>query len=1143
MTVDELIGKWWGKPGGQEKSNFSPFIADLCEVLGVDRPAAAEKGKLGAYEYEGSVPHGSFRTLKGTGAIDLYKRGHFIMEAKQSYLKPEQSQLDLDDGRPQAPSGATYDKTMRDARLQAENYARNLPASEPVAPFLIVCDIGRAFEIYVDTAGNGRGYEFFPDKQSYRIVLTDLGSDTEIARTDKTALELLKAIWTNPRSVDPRFQSAEVTRKVAANLAEVSKYLEDGVRAKRLPEHEKNIAIEETSLFLMRVLFCMFAEDIGLLPRRSFEEFLKEAEGNDRYFADGLRDLFEKMNNADPGNRFSMALKTDVRYFNGGLFEDSKTFPLGGFLVHNLYEAARQNWRRVEPAIFGTLLEQALDAKERAKLGAHYTPRPYVETLVRATIMDVLEPEWEAIEEQIGTLVEPLSLEGEGGAAIAAEGVGGPPPANAEPPPPPLPEGEGLSVALTLAEAFHTKLCTIRVLDPACGTGNFLYVAMELMQALESRVIERIQTLGGEARPHIGPQQFHGLELNPRAAKIAELVLWIGWLRNRLKDDPEAVPEPVLKRSANLNMGRHGRYDAILRLTDTGEPDYDNPLLADWPEADFIVGNPPFIGKGEDMRKHLGDGYVAALLVANPRVAASADFVMQWWDRAAHILVAPGSPLKRFGFVTTNSITQTFSRRVIENYLSSPSKDGAYRSSPPKDGEGDQPQAGGGVTPDETKARQGVPTAPLEGDPSTASGGPPPPATRGEDSLSLVMAIPDHPWTKATRDAAAVRIAMTVAERGSVDGVLREAIAEAKLDSDTPEVVLASAEGRINSDLSVGADATSVEALDANRGISFNGMMLAGQGFKIARKVRDEMRAVTGPALDNVVKPHIGGSELVQKVLDEFVIDFTDLSEKDARQRYPLAYEHILEAVKPERDGKRDKAFREKWWLFGRTRPDIRSFADGIKNFIVTTRTAKHRIFQFLSSDVIPNHEVVVIGSDDEFHLGVLQSAIHCAWAFRAGGTLEDRPRYNKAKVFDPFPFPDPTDAQRAIIGELAEELDETRKLAIAETDRLTMTELYNLREKLRAHASGGEALSDKDQRRATAARAGIVNRLHEQLDAAVADAYGWDEEWAAGTLGPSEIVSRLVALNHQRVEEERQGHIRWLRPDYQIPRFAKTKT
>jgi hypothetical protein len=137
--------------------------------------------------------------------------------------------------------------------------------------------------------------------------------------------------------------------------------------------------------------------------------------------------------------------------------------------------------------------------------------------------------------------------------------------------------------------------------------------------------------------------------------------------------------------------------------------------------------------------------------------------------------------------------------------------------------------------------------------------------------------------------------------------------------------------------------------------------------------------------------------------------------------------------------------------------------------------------------------------------------------------------RYLKSKVFDPFPFPDPTPEQRAVIAELAEELDATRKAALAEVPKLTMTELYNLRERLRAGT-----LDAAGKERAMAARAGIVDRLHDQIDRAVADAYGWPHD-----LPPSEIVARLVALNAERAAEERAGQIRWLRPDYQAPRFG----
>jgi hypothetical protein len=845
-------------------------------------------------------------------------------------------------------------------------------------------------------------------------------------------------MWTEPKSIDPRFMSADVTRAVASRLASVSQYIEEGIRVRsdKLTPRERAEEIEEAALFLMRILFCMFAEDIGLLPKDKFKEFLKRAESNDKLFENQLSDLWVKMGAPNLEPRFAHALEDYVKYFNGGLFsETARTYPLGGFVIHDLYEAARQNWRKVEPAIFGTLLEQALSAEERAKLGAHYTPRPYVETLVRATIMDVLEPEWTAVEES-----------GEDG-------------------------------LLERAQAFHERLSTIRVLDPACGTGNFLYVSMELMQALEARVIETIQTLGGDAEPKVGPHQFYGLEKNPRAAKIAELVLWIGWLRNRLHDDPDSVPQPVLAESANINFGKHGGYDAVLKMNDVGQPDLENPMIPEWPEAEFIVGNPPFIGKGGLMRSHLGDDYVDALQTANARVAASADFVMQWWDRAAHILIDETSSLIRFGFVTTNSITQDFNRRVVANYL------------------------------DE------------------------------ERPISLAMAVPDHPWTEATTDAAAVRIAMTVAQRGKHDGELKEVTLEQPAEAGEPRIALSSVRAPINADLTAGADVTKALPLKSNHGLSCNGMMLAGQGFKVSEGTAKALAAEEGKDVSAVLRGYIGGSELLNHWKRQSVIDFCDFSEEQARRDYPILYQHVLSRVKPERDENRRAALKNRWWIFGEPRKTFRPALAGLERYIGTTETSKHRVFQFIDSKILPDHMIVAIGSGDAFHLGVLQSKIHAEWTLRTGGWLGfgNDNRYSKSKVFDPFPFPDASPEQRTTIAELAEELDSMRKAVLTETDNLTMTELYNLREKLRS----GTEMDEKEQRRATKARAAIVNRLHEQLDQAVADAYGWGEDWKAGKLGPSEIVARLVSLNHERADEEKAGKIRWLRPEYQRPRFG----
>jgi hypothetical protein len=1049
MRIDDLITKWRNRPGGAEQANFSPFIFDLVAALDLPTPEVAEAGVLGEYQFEGPVPGGSNTKIGGHGRIDLYKRGCFVMEAKQSQLRTGEGALpELFEGMVQAPitpAGASYDQLMNRAHAQARNYALNLPADHPSVPFLVVCDIGRVFDLYFDFAGNGRGYGFYPDKQRYRITLDHL--------RDPAIQETFRHLWINPRALDPRIKSAEVTQQVSRRLAEVSKALEasNRYRARELAAIGKESEeIEETALFLMRIIFCMFAEDIGLLPPDSFSTFLEEACDNDDWFERGLSDLWAAMSRPAAQDRFSAAIRGRVRYFNGGLFEGTRTFALTRSDRGELLAAARHQWRNVEPAIFGTLLEQALTPSERARLGAHYTPRAYVERLVDATIMDVLNAEWDEASGEIDRLL------------TSAHVV------------------DRRAAALLRAQAFHERLATVTVLDPACGTGNFLYVAMEAIERLEARVIETIQQLGGTAEPRVGPHQFFGLELNPRAAKIAELVLWIGWLRFRIQNNPDAIPEPVLARGANINFGRHGGYDAVLRRTATGEPDLESALPPEWPEAEFIVGNPPFIGKGAAMRDTLGDDYMRALWRVNPRVPPSADFVMQWWDRAAHILTRPGSKLRRFGFVTTNSITQEFSRRVIAHYLSrSPS--------------GDE-----------------------------------------REPLSLVFAIPDHPWIKSSPDAAAVRVAMTVAERGVQDGRFAKVVRERSLGGDSADMDLDIVQAAINANLSIGVDVSRAEQLKANAGLASNGMLLAGRGFVLSRSEAEHLIRRDGENARAVVRPYRGGAELVRRGEDRFVIDLFGVTEADARKAYPEIYQHLLMTVQPVRAANNRASYRDRWWVFAEPRREIRPALATVSRFIATTETTKHRIFQFVPTDIVPDHMIVAIASDDASHLGVLCSRTHLEWTYANCGllgvaTFEQGHRYTKSRIFDNFPFPNPTPEQRAAIAELAEELDVTRKAALAQVPRLTMTELYNLREALRAGT-----LDAAGQARAMEARAGIVDRLHEQIDRAVADAYGWP-----ANLPPSEIVARLVALNAERAAEERAGHIRWLRPDYQAGRFG----
>ena len=371
---------------------------------------------------------------------------------------------------------------------------------------------------------------------------------------------------------------------------------------------------------------------------------------------------------------------------------------------------------------------------------------------------------------------------------------------------------------------------------------------------------------------------------------------------------------------------------------------------------------------------------------------------------------------------------------------------------------------------------------------------------------------------------------MTVAARGSHDGKLIEIVGEAGLDTDNPVLDERSEIGRINPDLSLGSDITTIAALKANEGLASPGVKLHGSGFIVSPAEAEHLGLGQRAGLEAHIRPYRNGRDLLQRSRGAMVIDLFGLDEKDVRTLFPEVYQHLLKTVKPERDQNRRDSYKRLWWIHGEPRKDMRPALADLQRYIATVETAKHRIFQFLDAAILPDNMLIAIGSDDAFDLGVLSSSMHCLWALGIGGTLEDRPRYNKSQIFDPFPFPDPTPEQRAEIAELAEELDATRKAALAEVPGLTMTEIYNWRDKLRS----GAELSPQDQDKARAARAGIVDRLHQQIDVAVAAAYGWP-----ANLSPSEIVTRLVALNAERAAEEKAGQVRWLRPDYQIPRFG----
>jgi len=1043
VGVEDFIERWTGREGGAERANYQMFLSELCDLLDVERPHPAGADHAhNDYVFERAVRPRESEGATAPKRIDLYKKNAFILEAKQSRLPggakaipTQQSLLPKEDlstlGR--RSRGASWDVMMQNARKQAEGYVFLLEADQPAPPFIITCDVGHCLEVFADFSGTGRAYTQFPDRNGFRVFMDDL-RDAEVRQR-------LATIWTDPHALDPTRESAKVTRDIAKRLAEVSKTLE-----------ARGCNPEHVAHFLMRCLFTMFAEDTELLPKGSFGALLEKSVEDPSHFPHRLKSLWADM---EKGAEFSHVIEARVRHFNGGLFKDTTAFELGREEIGELLAAAKADWRQVDPAIFGTLLEQALDTDERRRLGAHYTPRSYVQRLVDVTVMEPLRGDWEAAL----TKAQQARDDGDDKQAIA------------------------------LVRDFHHRLCTTRVLDPACGTGNFLYVSLEMMKQLEGEVLQALTDLGEEqarlamAGETVDPHQFLGLELNPRAAAIAELVIWIGYLQWHYRSHESHPAEPILRAFKNINFGRREGYDAVLTwdrypLPSVMEKDgkrveaYPNPRRPEWPEAEFIVGNPPFLGKGAAMRGPLGDAYVDALRLANPEVPDGVDFVLYWWDRAAELLTAKRTHLRRFGLVTTNSIVQTFNRRVVANRL-------------------------GAKSP-----------------------------------ISLVYAVPDHPWTKATRDAASVRIAMTVGEAGARQGLLLRSISEAGIDGDEPLIQFVAGRGRINPDLTLGADLTGARALLSNKGLASMGPALGSRGFVIQPQEVDYLTSLMNPFEAAALQPLRNGDDLLYTPRGVFVPNLSGVqSEQELRERSPHLYQRLRERVYPARSNDRDPRLRKYWWKFRRTNDDYFSLKTGIDRVVVTVETAKHRIFFFVDAGILVEHGSVSIGLDDAFALAVLSSRVHVAWSLASGGTLEDRPRYNKVRTFDPFPFPDATAGQIDNLRCLGEELSKTREIVAGEHSDLTLTRLYNLIGKVKAGAALTPAEEDAKQR----GRVLILKDLHDQIDRLTAEAYGWPAD-----LSDEDILARLVALNAERAKEEAAGHVRWLRPDYQIPRFAK---
>jgi len=812
-SPSDFIAKWKSS-GGHERGSGQLFLTELCDLLGLPHPDAPQSETAqNDYVFERAIPRTKKDGAQTTVFLDLYKAGHFVLETKQG-VNPARDKHDpiqpLLKNLDELPSPKTakghgtrdskaWDKALERAYEQARRYIRDLPSDEAIPPFLIVCDVGYVFELFADFSGTRGTYTPFPVAGQHRIFLHDLANDNK--------RQLLHTVFTDPHSLDPSKHAAKVTREVSTALARLATSLE-----------KQNYDPQEIALFLQRCLFTLFAEDIGLLPPKSFETLLTRLKKNPQAFSQFLTSLWKEMAS---GTDFSTVIQGEaivkIPHFNGGLFENPSALPLDGEQITLLLHAATKDWSEVEPAIFGTLLERALDPRDRHKLGAHYTPRSYVERLVQPTLLQPLREQWDAAKTAAALHHAEFILAEHNADQLRAESSEAVSSGEKK-------KADALSKKIAAADKkaraerlaavkpltdFHHQLCNTRVLDPACGSGNFLYVAMARMKELEAEVLDLLseiapnETLTAEMdKFKVRPDQFLGLEINERATAIAQLVLWIGYFQWHKKSTGKADTNdrPLLPKQSTIQCrdavldydekvplkNEDGSFKTIWDghttkphpVTGKEVPDeaarkplfeYLNPRRTTWPEANYIVGNPPFLGASR-MRDGLGDGYTEALRKAfKKHKPDSWDFVMFWWHQAAELV--RDKKAQQFGFITTNSIHQTFNRRCLEAFLNNDKK-----------------------------------------------------------PVSLAFAIPDHPWIDSA-DGAAVRISMTVGSLGSSEGKLITVTSEAEVDDGEHTITTQINLEILGADLKTGANLTAIATLKANDEISCPGVKLHGAGF------------------------------------------------------------------------------------------------------------------------------------------------------------------------------------------------------------------------------------------------------------------------------------------------------------------------
>ena len=563
MTPGAFIAKWRASEL-KERSAAQEHFIDLCRLLGEPTPAEADPtGERYCFE------RGARKDGGGDGWADVWKRHCFAWEYKGKYA-------DLD---------AAFNQ-LRQYALALEN-----------PPLLIVSDMAR-FRIRTNWTNSV--------SETYEFALDDLA---DAANRDR-----LKWAMSDPERLRPGESRQALTERAAATFAELAQSL-----------RERGHDPQSVAHFVNRLVFCMFAEDVDLLPGNMFTRMLEHARRRPEEFADLARDLFGAMST---GGRIGFEA---VARFNGGLFDDDAALPLDRDGIDTALKAAALDWSEIDPSILGTLFERGLDPDKRSQLGAHYTDRDKIMRIVEPAIVRPLLAEWEKEKAEIAATMERAE-------AVSSSAA----------------KTRQRRQADRTLRAFLERLRRFTVLDPACGSGNFLYLALHALKDIEHRVQFEAEAMGfPRAFPAIGPENVKGIEVNAYAAELARVSVWIGEIQWMRRNGFRESRDPILKPLETIEC-----RDAILA------PDGTEP---EWPEADVVIGNPPFLGD-RVMRGGLGHDYTERLRrTYRGSVASSADLVCYWFHKAGK-LVANGT-LVRAGLVATNSIRGGSNRAVLDRIV------------------------------------------------------------------------------------------------------------------------------------------------------------------------------------------------------------------------------------------------------------------------------------------------------------------------------------------------------------------------------------------------------------------------------------------------------------------------------------------